>query len=445
MCFITISCSLDIPVEDEITGLDAIDNVAIANEALSSIYIAYPKNKIDFSILADDFYPNHTIDDNKYSYNLYHWKTAELISLSKSIWAEYYSTINKANVLLNRIPFIKTTNKKEKKELQYIHAQTLCLKAYAFFELIEIYTPTYNETKKNELGIILKNKIASEELPRSTLENSYKETESLLLQAIALFNEGNKTVFRFSKRSAKALLAKVYMNWNKYEKAIKLCNELIATSTINKTSFTAMWQNLENKDEVLLAFENTSSYFSSIYDSNHNNDEYYINRLITLTADDIRKESSFITKPFRMLDNSVINVNHLGKYRTKITDTEPTPIAAIRIAELYFIKAECLYKLRKNTEAITTINNLLLLRKASTPIVTIAEMLTEKQKEFLGEGIRYFDAKRNKIKLEKVDYKKNQAIYKINSTDFRWQLPIPPYEIKQNKNIHQNKDWDKYI
>ena len=46
---VNIACSLDLPVEDQITGLDAIDNVATANESLSGIYNAFPTEKVIFS------------------------------------------------------------------------------------------------------------------------------------------------------------------------------------------------------------------------------------------------------------------------------------------------------------------------------------------------------------------------------------------------------------
>lgn len=437
-----VGCSLDFPVEDEITGLDVIDNVAIANESLSSVYRAFPKNtRIEFSKLADDFYPNHTIDDNIPDYNFYKWEKRELTFLSNQLWVTYYKTITNANVLLSRISSISTETSQEKKQLKFIQAQALCLKAYAFFELIQIYAPVYSETTKNELGAILKNNVADEELPRSSLEDSYKQKEALLLEAIDLFPEESKTTFRFSKRSAKALLAKVYFNWNKYEKAIKLCDELIADVSISETSFAEMWKKLEDKNEILLTLEGSSSYFSGIYDKEENDDEYYINPSVVFNSEDVRKENTFITEEFRLLDNTVINANFLGKYRTKITDTEPKSIAAIRVAELYFIKAECLYKLSRNTEANTFINNFLTLRKASKTITTMSEMLLEKQKEFVGEGIRYFDIKRNTQTVERVNYRKNTPIFSILPNDFRWQLPIPSAEIKDNKNVQQNKGW----
>ncbi|WCC45461.1 RagB/SusD family nutrient uptake outer membrane protein [Tenacibaculum finnmarkense] len=214
---VNIGCSLDLPVEDQITGLDAIDNIATANESLSGIYNAFPKERVIFSKLADDLYPNHTIDDNLSSYNLYKWNAKELVLLSNSLWTAYYDVNTKSNVLLSQIPFVETTNTDDSNQLKYIEAQALCLKAYAYFELIQLYCSNYNS---NGLGIVLKGQLASAELPRSTQENSYLAIEELLLKAINLFPEENNTNLRFSKNSAKALLAKLYFNWERIKKLL---------------------------------------------------------------------------------------------------------------------------------------------------------------------------------------------------------------------------------
>ena len=449
VCFLLLSfgfsCSLDIPVEDEITGLNAIDNILIANETLSSVYKAYPKNKIILSKLADDFYPNHTISDNKSDYDLYQWKKQELVILSNSLWENYYDTIGKANVLLNRIPFINVTTAEEKQELNFIYAQTLSLKALSYFELLQMYASTYSSSTKEDLGIILKDKIASEELPRATLENSYKEVEKLLLKAISLFPNNTKTNFRFSNSSAKVLLAKIYLNWNKYEKAITICNELLAIASINKTNYTNLWKTPKNNPEVLLVFENELFNYSPIVDGVAHDDEFYINFYINYDATDYRKNINFIEANFRLLDNSTIKATFLGKNRKVLFDEKPTPIISIRQAELYFIKAESLYKLSRENEAKNTLNTFLDLRKAininSTGITFLSDLLKEKQKEFLGEGLRYFDAKRNHIQLTKVNFRNHNSTNKILANDYRWLLAIPKNEIQQNNNVKQNPNW----
>ncbi len=445
------SCSLDFPVEDEITGFDAIDNVFIANETLSGIYIAYPKNKISFSKLADDFYPNHTIYDNIADYEFYKWNPHEIQVLANYLWNSYYSAISKANVLLDRVGEIRTETGEEQQKLKEIKAEALCLKALFFFDLIQIYCETYGETTKNNLGIILKNEVKSEELSRSSLEDSYKATEKLLLEAIPNFSEIENTSYRFSKISAKTLLAKLYFNWKKYDKAIDLCDEIIAQKAITPAGFDAIWTDLQKSDkniivsETILAMEETLSYFSEIYDEQQNEDEYYLNLNIVFENTDVRKPSAIITDTFIKSDNSKIEVNYLGKLRIDVQDTEAKSVPIFRLAELYFIKAESEYHLGKEVEAKEIINSFLELRNAS--LITISgedflkELLKEKQKEFVGEGLRYFDLKRNHFSLDRVNSTDNEFLFSILPTDYRWVFPVGETEMKHNKNVENNKGW----
>ncbi|WP_028888373.1 RagB/SusD family nutrient uptake outer membrane protein [Tenacibaculum ovolyticum] len=441
---VNIACSLDLPVEDQITGLDAIDNVATANESLSGIYNAFPTERVIFSKLADDLYPNHTIDDNLSSYNLYKWNAKELVLLSNSLWAAYYDVNTKSNVLLSRIPFIETTNTDDSNQLKYIEAQALCLKAYAYFELIQLYCSNYNS---NGLGIVLKDQIASAELPRSTQEASYLAVEKLLLKAINLFPEENSTNLRFSKNSTKALLTKLYFNWGAYQKAIDLSSQVITNLPLKNDDLDTVWLAPNNNNEALLTFDGESFYYSAIYDATKHNDEFYVKSSISYNTNDTRLANSFINEDFRLIDNSIIKVNFLKKYRNNTVEKTNTPIIMLRTAELYYIKAQSLAALNKEIEAKETINNLLIIRKAnpiiSSGTVFLSELLKDKQKEFVGEGNRYFDLKQQSLKLPKVNDTNNNHLFTIQPDDYRWLLPVPQSEISNNKAIQnqQNPNW----
>ena len=452
--FITIvlfySCSLDLPVEDEITGIDAIDELLTAQEALSSIYLSYPKNRILFSKLADDFYPNHTISDNPFDYNLYRWNTQELLFESNALWADYYKTISKANLLINSVDNIQTNNTDEKAQLDFIHAQALSLKALSYLNLIEIYAPAYSSESRDKDGIILKNDINSEEISRASLEISLAETEQLLLKAIDLFSDSNSTTFRINKSSATASLAKLYLMWQKYDEAITLCDTLLSNN-LNLESFTNLWRTPENNPEVLLAFENRTFNYSAIFDPSFQEYEYYLNFNIQFTNNDYRKDISYFTEDFTLLNNSVIQANFIAKYYSSnpnISVENAAPIAYIRTAELYFIKAEAAAKNNNNTLALNTLNAFLTLRNAdqiTNPTDLIQEILKEKQREFFGEGLRYFDLKRNNLDIIKVTFRNNSNETTISSDDFRWLLPIPLEEITNNSKAKQNPEWESII
>ncbi|WP_440879372.1 RagB/SusD family nutrient uptake outer membrane protein [Tenacibaculum sp. C7A-26P2] len=450
---IIVSCSLDIPVEDEITGLDAIDNADIADETLSSVYLSYPKNKILLSVLTDDLYPNRYISTNKSTYDFYQWQTQEIILFSNSLWTDYYRTVNKANILLIRINEIISEEQINIQKLKYIKAQTLCLKALAYFDLLQLYASTYSETTKNNAGIILKNNLTAEELPRSDIETCFHEIEQILLEAINLFQENSNnttnTIFRFSLNSAKALLAKIYLSWNKYEKSIVLCNELISSTILTKQDHEKVWTSPFANQETLLAFENNVFNYGSIFDNSSQQYIFFCNTSLTFDNNDYRKDICFIPSEYIQLNNNKIYVNYLGKGQTDLSGRSINPIIALRTAELYFIKAEAQYETFDKEAAKKTINTFLSMRNSqeitSTGELFFRDLLHEKQKEFIGEGLRYFDLKHYKLDLKKINYKTNAYIKTITPEDYRWLLPIPSSEIKNNKNIIQNPFWDTFI
>lgn len=442
------ACSLDRSVEDEITGLESIDDVAIASEVLAAIYIDLPKTPIELSILADDFYPNRNISTNKNSLYFYNWQPNELIDFSNQQWAGYYNCISKANVLLSRIDLIPTHTKKESEELRYIKAQTLAAKAYAYLNLIKLYTPNYTEASQSSLGIILKENVGAEHLPRATVEASYKATEALLLEAIDLFPENCKENFRFSIKTVQVLLAELYLFWNQYEKCEMIIQKILPSIDLSTSEYKTLWENPQYNREVLLGLENYQMLFRELY-STSSEPIYYVNRTISFNDNDIRKTMSVVEQNFLPLYGAVYPVYFWKKYIQNIEIFNiKKPLAMVRTAKVYLMLAEAQYQQYKKTEALQTLNYYLEARGVS-PLSNstdfMSHLLEEKQKEFLGEGERYFDLKRSQSILYRVDPYTNEQNKIINPDDFRWLLPIPSDEIRQNKNAIQNPHWDQYM
>ena len=447
-----IGCSLDMPIKDEITGLDVIDNIYIANETLSGVYLSIPKNRILFSKLSDDFYPKKNMRYHKDDYNLYQWKPQNIIAEAEKLWTNYYKTIAKINVLLNTLPNIATKDFSQKQTLNNIHAETLCLKALCYFELVRIFAPIYEQKNKNQSAIILKNLVKVEELPRATLEQTYKEITILLEKSLTLFPEKTKSDKdktkeynkRFSKIAAKALLSKVYLFWRKYKRAIDFANQVLKEKFINpngvqaKKDYESLWKNSSKNDEVLLRFEYDKFVYSDIYDGSEEEDNYDLNHTITYEKQEYRKSVNCLLNPQKKYS--------LGKYRTDLQEETPTDIVYFRTAELYFIKAQSHIGLGKESEAKKNLENFfklrLIINKNKLDLQPILQtLLNEKQKEFIGEGQRYFDMKFYKIKCDRVEYSDHKPLAQIPTDDFRWVFPIPAMELKTNKNIHQNKGW----
>lgn len=438
------SCDLNIPVEDEITGDDAINDVPIANETLAGIYASFPKDKTFLDILSDDYYPNYDIRNNESLKKLYGWEILEIKLKADNLWSPYYQTINRINVLQKSYPNIEVGDGEEQ-EFDHIKAEALAIKAHCYFDLIRLYAPVYNDANKDRMGVILKDNIRSESLPRSSLAESYRVLEKLSLDAIASFPKDTNDAFRWNKKAVKALLADVYLYWGKYQKAIDLCNPLLVGMSLDKATYEVFWKDFKMEKEVLFAFDKDKLIFNlkDIYDGINGNYMFYPNRKITYEAADYRGEITLVKQGYRDAKGVVKQVDYLYKYRKSIDDGKPKPIPIIRTALLYFIKAEAQLKLGRQAAARATLNQLLTMRKASTYTkdITLDDVLLERQKEFVGEGHRFFDLKRNQKSVDRVGFNSHNKIKTIQASDFKWVFPLPSAEIDQNKNARQNPRW----
>ena len=335
---------------------------------------------------------------------------------------------------------------KEIEDLNNIKAQALCLKALCEMDLMEIYS-----SQESNLGIILKNSSKMESLARATVEQSYDDIEILLYKAIGLFSGSEIKNESFNINSARFLLAKNYLNYGEYEKCNQVCESLISENVLtdNFDDYKNSWiVPLDNK-EVILFVENESYYFNDIYDSSSQKYEYDLNTDIVFTTDDYRKQVSVLYEDITQVGGAIETIAFIGKYRTNITDQTPRDILLIRTAELYYIYAESLIKSSKRQEAIEVLNSILSVRNASIYEEWQGDflefLLTEKQKEFVGESQRYFDLKRNNKSIQKASYNNSDIRRTIYQDDFRWLLPIPKVEIQQNANAKQNPEWESII
>ena len=460
--FCIVSCSLEVPVEDEVTGDDAIDDIYIASEALAGIYDSFPKNKIKLDVLADDFYPNNDISNAPNMLKVYLWDKNEIAIYADGLWKDYYRTINRVNVLQNSYPHIKIADKEQANFLKYMKAEALSLKALCYFDLVRLFAPVYNTANNDKMGIILKDLMKSESLPRSSLHKGYLNIEHLLLKAIGLFpikvpdkpyQDEKEISFRWNKKASKALLAEVYLNMQQYQKAIDLCNELLVAVKLTEENYKKFWEGFEGwskfeqNDEILFAFDQVDENLASIYDKDSQKYVFYPNKNISYQAADYRGAIHFVKLDYRHPKEGVKKENYLHKYIYKQTETELAikgkPIPAIRTAMLYFIKAECQFKLGQVTPAKNTLNGFLSKRKSKqyATEITLNDLLLEKQREFIGEGHRFFDLKRNQRTLERVNSITHKKLSFIDPDDYRWLFPLAWDEINQNKNARQNPRW----
>lgn len=437
------SCNLNIPPLDQFSDPDAINNVSNARSLLSSAYTAYPHPEYEFSLLGNDFVPTSLSIKDVSSLNLYNWSDREISKLAPSLWQNYYNVIAQCDALLERMDNVKTSSTEEQNEKQTITAEAKTLKALCYFQLLKVFAPAY-DLNPDAPGVILKTHLGIEDKQRSSIRDCVSTIRGLLSDAVQMDGTSRHNGW-LSKTAVLYLQADVALYSGDYETAITSGNAVIAKA--NDAYFTSEGiSNLWAKDSYagrIFAFNTHSTYYSNIQFSIQEGDYFCVNPKLNVGTSDLRYTS--FTYPFVM--NGTVRTL-LGKYNrcNKLNQTTAY-INTMRYAGAYYIVAEA-YCRKGETEAARVLINhywhCIGVSEAPAGITNQALLeliLTDKQREFVGEGVNFFDLKRTHLaSLSRYSQWGTSASSSISSTDYRWNFPIPVSEYRFNS-VEQNAGW----
>ena len=437
------SCNLNIPPLDQFSDPDAINNVSNARSLLSSAYTAYPHPEYEFSLLGNDFVPTSLSIKDVSSLNLYNWSDREISKLAPSLWQNYYNVIAQCDALLERMDNVRTSSTEEQNEKQTITAEAKTLKALCYFQLLKVFAPAY-DLNPDAPGVILKTHLGIEDKQRSSIRDCVSTIRGLLSDAVQMDGTSRNNGW-LSKPAVQYLQADVALYSGDYETAITSGNAVIAKA--NDAYFTSEGiSNLWAKDSYagrIFAFNTHSTYYSNIQFSIQEGDYFCVNPKLNVGTSDLRYTS--FTYPFVM--NGMVRTL-LGKYNrcNKLNQTTAY-INTMRYAGAYYIVAEA-YCRKGETEAARVLINhywhCIGVSEAPAGITNQALLeliLTDKQREFVGEGVNFFDLKRTHLaSLSRYSQWGTSASSSISSTDYRWNFPIPVSEYRFNS-VEQNAGW----
>jgi starch-binding outer membrane protein, SusD/RagB family len=173
--------------------------------------------------------------------NAYTWEKDTYDGEGKVIdWNIPYEQALSANVVLDGLKNVAITPDNRQK-YNTVKGSALFIRAYAFYNLAQVFALPYNSTTANtDLGIPLKlSPNIDEKIQRSTLEQTYTQILNDLLEAKTLLPDTiSNTRIRPNKPAAFAQLARVYLSMRAYEKAganadssLQLYNTLIDYNT----------------------------------------------------------------------------------------------------------------------------------------------------------------------------------------------------------------------
>lgn len=458
------ACSLDIDIEDRAADPNAITDVLSARRALATAYTNYTswQTMIPFSAMGDDVMPTPTLPKNIEYYNYYRWQRPQLIELAGNVWESDYQTIMFVNVLLERIPAIKLTTETERINLLAIKNEGKALKALCLFNLMKAFSPRYVAADAEKLpGVVNKDQVKLEKPSRMSLAATADSIRSLLTSYLDTKEQTPSSAYWISPLAARCLAADLELWTGNYEQVITLCAPAIHemdNSVFGEEVYQNLWtQNKADCKECLFNVDYTPFAGLNFFDSwNHDQGDFLVvNAKIHYDNTDIRRESSLIPYEFPVdYGASYRDVFLLGKYNAIRRDRRNLRyISNYRMSDFVFLGAEAYARTGEKEKAIGLMNGYLekrgatLIEQEVSTEDLIEHILCEKQKEFLGEGRRFFELKRlgNRTLKRYFLFDNAKGEDTIDPTDFRWTLPIPPSEYRYNPNIAQNEGWEQYL
>ncbi|HEX7367215.1 MAG TPA: RagB/SusD family nutrient uptake outer membrane protein [Pelobium sp.] len=376
-------------------------------------------------------------------------------------YIELYDHINNLNNIIKYAPLTQALET----EKNGILAEAKCLRALAHFDLLRVYSKPYNSTADaSHLGIAvnLTPRLVTEGSPsRATAKESYEAVITDLVTAIALFDnsvppfsKGKPQTF-FTKYSAKALLAKVYLYANNYDKAFETADDVIKNggySLLSNANYVASWASRNPSTESIfeLALEPTFSATSlgSYYEASNSGTFRMFaatdDLLNIYSATDIRGKNSLFTS---------VNISGNNFYFTKkyaAGSINATPIKLLRLSEMYLIRAES--AVEKTTPDFTQANqDLSTIIKRADPTAANANytvkadlqnaILLERRKELAFEGNLLYDLLRKGKDLVRTDC--TAATCNAQNNDYRLIMPLPAKTVDVNIKMKQNEGYQK--
>ena len=359
-------------------------------------------------------------------------------------WRRAYEAINQSNLVIEALPVVTTPALKAQYE-----GEALFVRAAVHFELVRLYARQFvaggaNDNPGVPLALLAVDNLSETNslLPRATVAAVYIQIISDLNAANAKLPASNGS--RASKYTAKALLARVYLQQGNFAAARAAADDVILNSGKSLSGTVAAVFANKNGSETLFeiqqndqnnagtANDGLATFYSSFNENGGNTGRGDVSVSSTF-ADEYG--STDVRGTDRLTASRTAKLIYLGDglrpgaLRTLKWRRFGQNIPVIRLAEMYLIRAEADVRAGNTAAALTDVNRVRT-RSQATPLaaVTLADVLKERQLELAFEGFRIHDQKRTGTNPSST----------VLITNDKLTLPIPQREINVNPSLTQN-------
>lgn len=454
LVLVTISCNeLDTRLSTSLDSESGIKNVETLEGVVNGVYsrfqsqYLYNRNILVIPAVMSD---NGFIDGTNNTGRFLDFDSYEVTSTNaynSPIWLSLGRVISQSSLAIRKGEALSVTNSKKDKKNQLV-GEMYATRALAYYIMQQFYSQPYNYTSDaSHLGSPIPDFsiLGGKEIlypSRSTTKQSYDQILKDLSSAESLMKK-NSSKYRFGIDAVNSLFARVYINMEKWDKAVEYANKVIPKySLINNADYLSSWDK-QTTSETILSIANTEVDNAGVNSIAHFNLDYYDlfaspNLVSTFSDTDVRKDL------YPTYNNKGTTVNIVKKYPEPAARDINIPV--FRLSELYLIKAEALANLNRYDEALEVVYKIIKRAddKASKPVLTGQKLkdliLLERRKELAFEGFRLFDLTRNKIDFNKYKQEASETI-SVKSPNEKTIMPIPFLEISANKNMKQNPSY----
>lgn len=254
----------EIAADDPDKVLSGIENsiyTSLATYSYSGIhwFWGFKGFELGFGMAGQDMAMLKQHSMNLYMYINDYWQ--EEYAITRDVWDMFYTVIATTNEIL-------ATATPEACEgsagMKGYRARALAARAFAYYHLINVYQYPYSEANKNLLGVPLATEhTLGENLPRATMEETYKRITDDLDEAIAIFEEigyddmASRTDF---DRSVTAMLrARVALVLGEWKLAETLAGSILNEyALVPKADFNNGFNQIGNVSSCMFGFKMTS-------------------------------------------------------------------------------------------------------------------------------------------------------------------------------------------
>jgi len=419
----------------------------------------YTNQRVDvlpaLHVLNDQFVNAATLSSNRLYNANYMWdENANRIELKPSDEGTYYGGYQGISTFNLIIENALTTTKATEQEQRVVWAQAKLLRAMNYFNLVNFYADTYvASTASTKLSVPL---ITSANINAPSKQVTIQELYDFILNdikdALPYLPKVSQTALHPNLGAGYAFNARVNLQMNNYAEALK--NADLALAENNKLYD---WIGYYNANKAVIDVPN--SYTTTPSPMGFNYVENYTFRhgsSSNLGAEfdiPVERAQRFETGDARFISRwKIRTVGAETSYRRTLTGA--FNFGGITTVEVYLIKAECLARDNKISEALGVLNTVRKTRilPASYQDISTTDKTTAlnaiyrtKNNELIMTLIPYADARRlNAEGIYKVSFTKvaGGKTYTLSSDSHLWTSPFPQGAINNpgNGTITQNVD-----